>query len=100
MPEAGYLIRPSSHEGWLEIPASSLAEVLTPRGYPTEPGDGFGDLHLRATDYEISFSGEDPGWQVSVDGDIAHLNTDELIAQVARQIEDFTGTATEWIRIT
>jgi len=37
---------------------------------------------------------------VSVDGDIAHLNTDELIAQVARQIEDFTGTATEWIRIT
>jgi hypothetical protein len=74
--------------------------VLAPRGYRTKPGDGFWDLHLRAADYEISFSGEDPGWQVSVDRDIAHLNTDELIAQVARQIEDFTGTATEWIRIT
>jgi hypothetical protein len=54
-------------------------------------GGRFRGSSLRATDYEISFSGEDPGWQVSVDGDIAHLNTDELIAQVARQIEERTS---------
>jgi hypothetical protein len=100
VPEAEYLIRPSSHDGWLGIPANSLAEVLTPRGYGAEPGAGFGDLHLHATGYEISFSGEDPGWQVSIDGDIAHLDTDELVARVARQIEDFTGSATEWVQVT
>ena len=47
MPGAEYLIRPSSHDGWLVIHANSLAEVLIPRGYSVEPGAGFGDLHLQ-----------------------------------------------------
>ncbi len=100
MPEAEYLIRPSSHEGWLVIPADSLAEVLTPHGSDAAPGIGFGDFHLRASGYEISFSNEDPGWQVIFDGDISQLNPDELISQIARQIEDATGIATEWVRYT
>ena len=61
MPEAEYLIRPSSREGWLVIPADSLAEVLIPHGWNAEPGAGFGDFHLRAPGYEISFTNEDPG---------------------------------------
>lgn len=100
MPEAEYLIRPSSHDGWLVIPADSLAEVLTPHGSDAVPGAGFGDLHLRAPGYEISFSNEDPGWQVSFDGDISSLNPDELILQIARQIQNATGTNTEWLRYT
>jgi hypothetical protein len=100
VPEAEYLIRPSSHDGWLTIPGNSLAEVLTPRGYDTQPGDGWGDLHLQAADYEISFANEDVGWYVSFDGDVADVDTNELVAQVARQVQDFTGTATEWIRVT
>jgi hypothetical protein len=61
MPEAEYLIRPASHEGWLVIPASALAEVLTPRGYDLRPGPRGGDLHLQGVGYEVSFSSEDPG---------------------------------------
>jgi hypothetical protein len=40
VPGAEYLIRPSSHDGWLVIHANSLAEVLIPRGYSVEPGAG------------------------------------------------------------
>jgi hypothetical protein len=65
VPEAEYLIRPLSHDGWLTIPRDSLTEVLTPRGYNTLPGGGWGDLHLQAAGYEISFAFEDVGWQVS-----------------------------------
>src|SRR4029077_16426409 len=100
MPEAEYLIRPSSHEGWLVIPADTLAEVLTPHGSGAEPAAGFGDFHLRAPSYEISFSNEDPGWQVSFDGDISQLNPDELISQIAGQIQNATGISTEWLRYT
>ena len=97
---AEYLIRPASHDGWLEIHVNSLADVLTPNGFDVQPSPGWGDLHLQGEGYEVSFSGEDAGWQVTLNGDLANLDTDELVAQVARQIEDFTHTATKWVRYT
>jgi hypothetical protein len=100
VPEAEYLIRPASHDGWLAIPATDLAEVRTPRGYDLRTAPGLGDLHLQAADYEISLSDEDPGWQVTFDGDISHLDSDKLVTQIARQIQDFTRTATEWVQYT
>jgi hypothetical protein len=96
---AEYLIRPASHDCQLLFPAAALAEVLIPPGYGLQPAEGSGDLHLQTAGYEISFSGEDPGWQVSIEGEIAHLDTDVLVAQVARQIEDYTGIAPEWYRL-
>ena len=33
-----------------------------------------------------------------IEGDLADLDTDELVAQMARQIEHSTQTATEWLR--
>ena len=100
MPEAEYLIRPSSHDGWLVIRAESLTEVLTPHGYAAEPAAGFGDFHLQGASYEVSFADEDPGWYVGFDGDISALDSDEFVAQVARQVHEYTGLPTEWVRIT
>ncbi len=100
MSEAEYLIRPVSHAGWLSIPGDSLAEALTSSGYDARRGAGWGDFHLQAAGYEISFAFEDVGWQVIFDGGVAGVDTDELVAQVARQIQYSSGTATEWIRIT
>jgi hypothetical protein len=37
---------------------------------------------------------------MSFDGDVTGVDMDELVAQVARQVQHSTGTATEWIRIT
>jgi hypothetical protein len=100
VPVAEYLIRPAAHDGWLVIPAAELADVLSPHGYDLQPGPGYGDLHLSAAGYEISFSGEEAGWQVIIEGDITDLDTDAVIAQIARQVQDFTQTAAEWFRYT
>lgn len=80
------------------IPANTLAEVLTPPGCDARPGPGYGDLHLQGDGFEISFSGEDDGWHVIIEGDWANLDADELAAQIARQIAHSTQTATEWLR--
>jgi hypothetical protein len=45
------------------------------------------------------FSGEEPGWQVWFEGDVEGHDTDALVGQVARQLEEFTQTPTEWSRI-
>jgi hypothetical protein len=95
---AGYLIRPASQDTRLTIPADTLAEVLTPSGCDARPGPGYGDLHLQGDGFEISFSNEDDGWHVIIEGDLANLDTDELAAQIGRQIAHSTQTATEWLR--
>ncbi len=46
------------------------------------------------------FANEDPGWHVGFDGSISRVNTDEFVAQVARQVQQNTGTSTEWVRVT
>ena len=95
-----YLIKPASQDERLMIPANTLAKVLTPSGCDARPGPayGYGDLRLLGDGFEISFSGEDDGWHVTIEGDLADLNTDELAAQIARQIAHSTQTATDWLR--
>jgi len=98
-----YLIRPASPDVRLMIPAKTLAEVLTPPGCDARPSPGYGDLHLQGGGFEISFShegdsNEDDGWHVIIEGDLANLDTDEVVAQIARQIEHSTQTATKWLR--
>jgi hypothetical protein len=105
---AAYLIRPASRDARLMIPANTLAEVLTPAGCDARPSPGYGEFHLQGGGFEISFSDEgdsdegdsdeDEGWHVTIEGDLADLDTDELVAQIARQIEHSTQTATEWLR--
>ena len=85
----GYLIRPASQDARLIIPADTLAEVLTPRGCDARPGPGYGDPHLQGDGFEISFSGEDDGWHVIIEGDLANLDTDEKdVADQGRDIRD------------
>jgi hypothetical protein len=80
------------------IPAETLAEVLTPPGCDARRSPGYGDLHLQGGGFEISFSDEHDGWHVTIEGELVNLDTDELAADIARQIERSTQTATEWLR--
>ena len=43
---------------------------------------------------------EEFGWYVGFDGNIGNVDIDELVAQIARQVQDFTRTVTYWIRVT
>lgn len=45
------------------------------------------------------FSAEEPGWQVWFEGDIAGHDTDAVVDQVTRQVEEFTQCPTQWTRI-
>jgi hypothetical protein len=56
--------------------------VLTPVGLECRPVEGWGDFHLRCGDASIAFSGEDVGWQVTVDG---LENADALVARVTER---------------
>ncbi len=93
-----YLIRDTDSSSWPAIPQSRLLEVLDPRGYGSVKVDGPGDLRLVLAGCEMVFSGEEAGWQVWFEGDITGHDTDNLVSQVARQVEEFTGGRIEWVR--
>jgi hypothetical protein len=77
-----YLIRTTAGPGsWPVIPKGRLLDVLQPRGYAAVSADGPGDLRLALGGCEMVLSGEDAGWQVWFEGDIAVHDTDALVSR-------------------
>ena len=64
--------------------------VHVARGYGCKEASGPGDLRLRLGSCEMTFSAEEVGWQVCFEGDATGQDTDALVAQIARQVEEFT----------
>jgi hypothetical protein len=94
---AEYLIRTSHAHGWPALHDARLAEVLLPDGLECHVIDGYGDFRIRCGDAEISFSAEDVGWQVAVEGELAA--PEQLIAQVTRQVEATVGEPCDWLAL-
>lgn len=96
MPE--YLIRRTTglHSWWPNVPRDRLLDVLQPRGYGSVRVDGFGALRLALGGCEMVL---DRIWRVRFEGDTAGHDTDALVSQVARQVQDFTGEPIEWIHL-
>src|SRR5438067_810538 len=82
-----YLIKAAEGSGWIPVRKEALPAVLTPKGWGAEPVDGWGDYRVRVSGVEVSFAGEEPGWQVTVEGDLDPARADELVQTVASQIE-------------
>jgi len=74
-----------------------MASVLQPEGMSSEPIEGDGDFRVRAAGAEISYSGEEVGWQVTVYGDLA--DTEAWIEQVTRQVTAAAGEPCEWLEL-
>ncbi|WP_456788451.1 hypothetical protein [Cellulomonas sp. P5_C5] len=74
-----------------------MAEVLQAKGWASEPIDGEGDFRARAEGIEVSYSGEDIGWQVVVDGDMPRAEV--WMAQVTSQVAAATGEPCEWLEL-
>jgi hypothetical protein len=95
-----YLIKKAdAPDLWPAIPKDRLLDVLAPRGYRSERVDGLGDLRLALDGCEMAFSGEYVGWQIWFEGSIAGHDTDALVSQIARQVQEFAGERIEWVRI-
>jgi hypothetical protein len=97
MPE--YVIRTAATHEWPPIRQDRLADVLTPAGPPCEGIEGWGDFRLRCGDTEVSFSGEDVGWQVAFDGPMPQAECARLVEIVCQQVSAEAGDACEWLQI-
>jgi hypothetical protein len=49
---------------------------------------------------EVSFSGEEVGWQVSIVGPMDDAAADALITQITERVGGASGAACEWLQIT
>jgi hypothetical protein len=90
-----YLIRTLETHEWPPIHRDRLAEVLAPEGWPCQQIEGWGDLRLICDGTEIAFSGEEVGWQVTVDGPMATDDVDRVIAVVTSQVGREVGKPCE-----
>lgn len=94
-----YLIRPAGRADWIAVPMDDMNRVLTPGGWNAEVVPGWADHRIRVSDIEVSFSGEDVGWHLSVEGEMDPAAADALIQTVADQLATYSGEPTRWICI-
>ncbi|MEA2697204.1 MAG: hypothetical protein QOI66_1475 [Myxococcales bacterium] len=82
---------------WFDLQAGS--NPYRPKTVPYEPlgKDGSGIL---IEGCEVWFSFEDPGIQISFDGDIAENLAERVASEVLDRIREMTGQQAELIRIT
>ncbi|MGB8860351.1 MAG: hypothetical protein WCC60_13880 [Ilumatobacteraceae bacterium] len=97
MPE--YNIRTKENREWPRVHRDLLPSVLMPEGFGCAPADGWGDFRMTCSGSTITFSGEEIGWQVSVEGSMGERDADALIAAVTEQVEQASGEACEWLAI-
>lgn len=93
-----YLVRTSGAHDWPSF-ATDLAAVFIPPGSDCSPIDGWGDFRMRCGAAEGSFSGEEVGWQVSIEGPMDDATASALLSQITERVGDASGEACEWIQI-
>ena len=94
-----YLVRTSDAHEW-PVFAAALAEVFMPAGFDCTQIEGWGDFRMRCGAAEVSFSGEDVGWQVSIEGPMDDATADALLASITARLGEACGEQCEWIQIT
>ena len=91
-----YLIRPVEGESILVLDKAAVDDVLVPRGWPAQRGDGAETLCYRVEDTDVAFSLGEHGWLVRFDGPMPPEQAEQLLEIVADQIAGATGEQTEW----
>jgi len=85
-----FLIRRTDGE-WFDLHASRFGEALRPSSVSSERVDGWGDWRIRCADVEISFSYEDPGIQMCIEGELPKSLAEQIADEVRQNIERVTG---------
>ncbi len=96
-----YLIRGSDEPGGgLGVHVTRLAAVLEPVGWSSEPVEGPGDFAILCAGALVSFSWEDPGWQVTFwDDAVVADEADRIVATIAGQLTASTGQVARIVRL-
>ncbi len=85
-----YLIRRTDGQ-WFDIPASRAAEAYRPTSFQFERAEGRGDDRIRCEGVDSSFSYEDAGIQVSIEGDLPERIADQIADEIRQNIEFVSG---------
>ena len=94
-----YLIRRTDDE-WFSFPFDQYAEILRPIRTPSKKIEGWGSNRIEVEGEEISFSDEDPGFQVVFQsGALCQERADQIIAEICENIEARTGQKTRVVKL-
>lgn len=85
-----YMIRRRGGD-WFDLHRDDYAAVLRPESFQSRPVSGWGDHRIECGNVEISFAYEDPGIQVSFEGDIANAKARRIVEEIREKIEAATG---------
>ena len=83
---------------WFDLHSSRFAEVLRPSSFPSHPIEGRGDHRIEIRGCPVSFSYEDPGIQISFDGDmLSEAEASQVVSEIAESITRATGQKSQVI---
>jgi hypothetical protein len=91
-----YLIRRTDGE-WFDVP--DLRSACRPITVAAVEIEGWGDARIRVGSCEVSFSYEDPGIQVSFDGEIEPEVAQKIVTEVLQRISEASGQAGTLLQI-
>ena len=86
-----FLIRRDDAE-WFDFPYQRRMEVLRPLTIPSRPIEGWGSHRIEVEGAEVSFSDEDPGFQVVFEtGSLDATRARQIVDEICGNIETQTG---------
>ena len=94
-----YLLRRTDHE-WFSFPFAQYPEILRPARTPSKQIAGWGSNRIEVEGEDISFSDEDPGFQVVFEtGILPEERADQLVYEICENIEARTGQIAKMVKI-
>jgi hypothetical protein len=85
-----FLIRRTDGE-WFDLHYEQMPAVLKPASFASRPVEGWGDHRIEVEGVHVSFSDEDPGIQVSFEGEIDETKARQIVEEILASIETSTG---------
>ena len=85
---------------WFDFHYDQVPDMLHPTTFDFAVVEGWGTHRIRIADTDISFSDEDPGFQVCFEGDGIDPDTAaRIVAEVAANVTAVTGQASRVVPI-
>ena len=99
LPMLEFMIRRDDGQ-WFDFHYDQVPDMLHPTTFDFTVVEGWGTHRIRIADTDISFSDEDPGFQVCFEGDGIDPDTAaRIVAEVAANVTAVTGQASRVVPI-
>jgi hypothetical protein len=94
-----YLIFRTDAE-WFDFPYDKYPEILRPIRTPSRRIEGWGSNRIEVGGEQVSFSDEDPGFQVAFEtGILSEERADQIVAEFCENIEAQTRQKTRIVKL-